>query len=88
MFIEPSENEPYKEYISRILNSRENKKDENEYQELHHITPRCMGGKDDDAADYVGISNTNIISYLSGKEGRKSAGKHPETKVPLHWLYA
>ena len=235
MFIEPKENESYKEYISRILNSRKNKKDEAAYQELHHITPRCMGGKDDDenliylypeehyyahkllalenpdnaglryawvsmssetqgrrlhdhklrisaneyklakeqyseyqkdkmknegnpmygrhhteeakeklrehhspnsttkgwhpteetkekmrdkkiglydgaknprarkvycieldmtfncikdAADYVGISNTKIISYLSGKEGRKSAGKHPETKVPLHWLYA
>lgn len=42
----PNENELYDEYIERILNSRENIKDNENYQEIHHILPRCMGGED------------------------------------------
>ena len=32
-----------------------------------------------------GISGSNICNCCKGKT--KSAGKHPETKIPLHWLY-
>lgn len=42
--IKPLENEKYTDYIQRILCDRENKKDEKEYMEKHHITPKCMGG--------------------------------------------
>lgn len=38
--------ESYNDYILRILNSRENIKSNNEYQERHHIVPKCMGGED------------------------------------------
>lgn len=42
----PNENELYDEYIKRILDSRENIKDSENYQEIHHILPRCMDGED------------------------------------------
>lgn len=54
----PNQNESYKDYIQRILDTRENKKDENNYQERHHIVPKCMGGKNDE---------DNLI-YLYGQE--------------------
>ena len=40
----PGDKETYKDYINRILNCRENKRDEDEYQEVHHILPKCQGG--------------------------------------------
>lgn len=46
VIIIPNENELYDEYIKRILDSRENVKDSENYQEIHHILPRCMGGED------------------------------------------
>ena len=39
------------------------------------------------AAKEVGVSYPSISQYLSGKNGRKSAGKHPITGEPLHWMY-
>ena len=37
-----------------------------------------------EAAEWCGLkSGTSISNYLTGK--KKSAGKHPETGVPLHW---
>lgn len=47
MLIIPKENETYELYIQRILDSRKNIKDENEYQEKHHIVPKCMDGSND-----------------------------------------
>jgi len=43
----PYKKEKYSDYIKRILNNRENIKDENVYQERHHITPKCLGGSND-----------------------------------------
>ena len=43
----PLENERYDDYIKRILNSRDNIKNEDEYQEKHHIIPKSLGGTDD-----------------------------------------
>ena len=40
--------EKYNDYINRILNSRENKKNEECYMERHHIIPRCIGGTNDE----------------------------------------
>lgn len=48
MYIIPKKFESYKEYINRILQSRNNKKDVNEYQERHHIVPLCVGGTNDE----------------------------------------
>lgn len=45
--LNPDNNEAYDSYIHRILESRPNVKDVNEYQEKHHIKPRCMKGTDD-----------------------------------------
>ena len=42
--IKPLQGEAYSDYINRILANRENKKDEKEYMEKHHITPKCLGG--------------------------------------------
>lgn len=44
--IVPLDNERYEEYINRILSSRENIKDIENYQEKHHIKPKCLGGND------------------------------------------
>ena len=46
--IEPLENEKYQEYIKRILDSRPNKKDKENYQERHHIIPKSKGGSNDE----------------------------------------
>ena len=43
-YIKPKENESYKDYIDRILTNRDNVKDELNYQERHHIIPKCKGG--------------------------------------------
>lgn len=43
----PLSDEKYQDYINRILNARDNKKNNNEYQELHHIIPKCLNGTDD-----------------------------------------
>lgn len=43
--ITPNENETYNEYITRILVSRDNDKDKDNYQERHHIVPRSWGGE-------------------------------------------
>lgn len=37
----------YLEYIQYILSVRPNIKDNNAYQELHHIIPKCLGGTND-----------------------------------------
>lgn len=47
MVVIPNDKETYKEYIQRILNIRGNKKDYQNYQERHHIIPKCLGGSDD-----------------------------------------
>ena len=39
----PLKDEKYKEYIDRILSTRNNKKDRENYQEKHHILPKSMG---------------------------------------------
>lgn len=44
-WIKPNDNENYLDYINRILQERENKKDQNYYQERHHIIPKSCGGK-------------------------------------------
>lgn len=56
--IAPLINETYNDYIMRILEERANIKDKNNYQEKHHIIPKCMGGGD---------SVDNII-YLYAQE--------------------
>lgn len=43
----PLNDELYNDYINRILNIRENKKDKNVYQEKHHILPKTLGGNND-----------------------------------------
>lgn len=48
MVIIPEIDENYSSYINRILSSRENIRDKNEYQEKHHIVPRCCGGMDEE----------------------------------------
>lgn len=48
MFIIPKENEKYNSYIQRILGYRNNIKDNGEYQEKHHIIPKCLGGSNDE----------------------------------------
>ena len=47
-FLIPKDGEKYDDYIHRILNHRKNNKDENNYQERHHIKPKCLGGTNDD----------------------------------------
>lgn len=44
----PKEKEVYKDYIIRIKNARENKKDRNRYMEKHHILPKSQGGNNED----------------------------------------
>lgn len=43
----PLKNEKYQEYIKRILQCRKNERDKQEYQEKHHIIPRCQNGSND-----------------------------------------
>lgn len=38
-----------------------------------------------DASLWCNVSDTSIIAYLKGRS--KSAGKHPQTGVKLHWAY-
>lgn len=38
----------YKEFIDNILRTRGRFNCESEYHERHHITPRCIGGTDDE----------------------------------------
>ena len=45
-YLIPLENESYQEYIGRIISVRNKQKDANEYQEHHHILPKCKGGED------------------------------------------
>ena len=45
--IKPKQNEEYQSYIDRILSSRGNIKNQQEYQQRHHIIPRCVGGSND-----------------------------------------
>jgi len=56
--ITPQKTELYKEYIDRILSSRENKRDKNTYQEKHHIIPKTLGGTND----------VNNLIYLYAQE--------------------
>ena len=56
--IDSNNNESYDNYIKRILNNRENKKDKYNYQEKHHIIPKTMGGTND---------SSNLI-YLYAQE--------------------
>ena len=44
--ITPLINETYNSYIERILEKRANVKDADNYQEKHHIIPKCMNGED------------------------------------------
>ena len=44
--VEPNKNESYQEYINRIL-LRGNEKDKSNYQEKHHIIPKCKEGTND-----------------------------------------
>lgn len=46
MIVVPIEEENYQNYIERVSQTRENQKDVTQYQELHHIIPRCAGGTD------------------------------------------
>ena len=43
--ITPKQNEFYNEYMVRILEERNNEKDKDNYQEKHHIIPKCLNGK-------------------------------------------
>lgn len=38
-----------------------------------------------DASTWCGISHSDIAACIAGRQ--KSAGKHPETKIKLHWEY-
>jgi len=40
------EDKSYNEYIQTILDQRANIKDDDNYQEKHHIIPKCLGGSD------------------------------------------
>lgn len=44
--IKPNEYDSYDSYIKRILDSRINCRDYENYQEKHHIIPKCLGGDD------------------------------------------
>ena len=47
--IVPIEGEQYSEYIQRILNARINLREQDSYQERHHIIPKCLGGSNEDS---------------------------------------
>lgn len=57
-YIIPNDGETYKEYIARILNSRPNIKNDNIYQERHHITLKSCGGSNEE----------NNLIYLYAQE--------------------
>jgi hypothetical protein len=40
-----------------------------------------------DAAVWCNCKKGTILDYLGSSRKRKSAGKHPETKEPLRWMY-
>lgn len=46
----PLENETYNSYIQRIIDNRGRKRSSNpnDYQEQHHILPKCLGGQDEE----------------------------------------
>lgn len=44
----PEQQEQYNSYINRILESRKRNKDYENYQEKHHIIPKCLNGTDDE----------------------------------------
>ena len=46
--LKPNNNETYIQYIDRILTLRNNKEDNENFQERHHIIPKCMGGSNDE----------------------------------------
>lgn len=49
MHIIPEEGEKYDDYISRVLQARDNVRDKQHYQEQHHIVPKCMGGNNEES---------------------------------------
>lgn len=74
------EKEKYDDYIARILSSRENNKDIENYQEKHHIKPKCLGGTD---------SKDNLI-YLYGQEhyyAHKLLAEEFPTSQELNWAW-
>jgi group I intron endonuclease len=40
-----------------------------------------------EAGEVLGVASDSVRKCCKGQEGRKSAGRHPVTNVPLHWLY-
>lgn len=44
MYIKLEDGESYQDYITKILTSRKNEKEEGEYMERHHILPKSCGG--------------------------------------------
>lgn len=76
----PLDNEKYEEYINRILSSRENIKDIENYQEKHHIKPKCLGGND---------SKDNLI-YLYAQEhyyAHMLLAKENKDNKELNWAW-
>ena len=51
--------------------------------ELHEIFWGATAAK-----DKYNISKNTICEVCNGSQTKKSAGKHPITREPLHWLYA
>lgn len=40
-----------------------------------------------EAGKVLGVAADSVRKCCKGQEGRKSAGRHPVTNTPLHWLY-
>ena len=40
------------------------------------------------AQNKYGINYRSISACCQHKKGYNSSGRHPETKIPLHWIYA
>lgn len=49
MIVIPKENELYKDYINRILLTRENVEDVTKYMEKHHIIPKSLNGTNENS---------------------------------------
>lgn len=77
--------------IKRYENPEEREKTRQAIIKAHGVKVRCIETNMEfnsatEAAQWCGIKRcSNITDCAKGKN--KSAGKHPETKVPLHWEF-
>ena len=73
--IKPNDDETYESYIKRILETRNNIKDTEKYQEKHHIIPKCQGGSnDDDNLIWLYAQEHFYAHKLLARENRSHSG--------------